>query len=193
MKILAPNKIAECLYNGEVIIIPTETVYGIACDARNNEAVKKIYQIKGRNFDKPLQVMVSRLETAENFLEFDERAKEYAKKYLPGALTMVLKKKENSNLSPFLNNNNDTLGLRIPNHKTLLEMLDLIDFPIAATSANLSGGKDNTSCEEAMEALKDTEIQNALDGGKCIFSKPSTVADFTSKEIRIIRQGDLVI
>ncbi len=193
MKIVNSKIISEALYNGEVVIIPTETVYGIACDARNNNAVQKIYEIKGRNFDKPLQIMVSKIKIAEKFLEFDERSKSYADKYLPGALTMVLKKKDNSNLSPFLNNNNDTLGLRIPNHKTLLEMLDMLDFPIAATSANLSGGKDNTTCEEAINALKDKEINFALDGGKCLFSKPSTVADFTSQEIKIIRQGDLVI
>ncbi len=193
IKIIDIFSAASALKSGEVIVIPTETVYGIAADARNNAAVKRIYEIKGRPYTKPLQLMAYNLEQARKYLKFTDREENIAKSLLPGPLTMILEKKVNL-LAKEINTINNTMGLRIPNHTTLLSLLELIDFPIVATSANISGGVDPTTVEEAINNLNDTALNYAVDGGKCLISKPSTVADFTNEnEIRIIREGSVTI
>lgn len=182
---------AEALKKGEVLIIPTETVYGIAADATNKSAVTRIYEIKGRSFDKPLQLMVANLKMAEEFLLFNHKAKSIAEKFLPGALTMVLEKKPDTNLVKEINLKDNSIGLRIPDHDVLLKLLNTIDFPIVATSANISGATDPINVDEAINNLAERNIKFALDGGKCSISKPSTVADFRDGDIKILRQGSV--
>lgn len=180
---------AKALKDGEVIVIPTETVYGIAADARNNSAVELIYKIKGRPNTKPLQLMVADIEKAKEYLEFSARDEKVAKKFLPGPLTMVLKEKPHS-LSDRINTVNDTIGLRISDHEILQSLLKELDFPIVATSANISGNKEPVTVQEAIENLDHRGINYALDGGRCKISTPTTVADFTDQnKITILRNG----
>ncbi len=194
MKIIDLHIAASALKNGEVIVIPTETVYGIAADARNKSAVELIYKIKKRDSSKPLQLMVSNIDSAKRYLEFDKRSKKIAKKFLPGPLTMILEKKPSSILAENLNSADNTLGLRIPDHSILFALLSMINFPIAATSANISGSKDPVNITQAVKNLKGKDINYALDGGECKISTPSTVADFTSSDkIKIVRPGEITL
>ena len=126
------------LENGNLVIFPTETVYGLGADATNDEAIKKIYQIKNRPFDNPIICHFSNLKDIEKNFEINEIEYDLAKKFWPGPLTLVLKKKLNSKISPLLSNNTRFVGCRIPNNKIALNLLNNINFPLAAPSANLS-------------------------------------------------------
>jgi L-threonylcarbamoyladenylate synthase len=183
------------LQQGEAIIIPTETVYGIAVDATNFIAVEKIYAAKNRKRDVPLQIMCKNLAHAKQFGIFNTKAEGLGKKYFPGAITIVVNKVEGCKLSENININNKTIGIRVPNHELLLELLNSLDFPLAATSANISGQPATVDYRSALEVLKPQGVNFGLDGGKCLFTVPSTVVDATddSGDIKILRLGAIEI
>jgi L-threonylcarbamoyladenylate synthase len=182
----------ETLKNGGVILLPTETVYGIAVDARNKSAVEKIYEIKNRDYSKPLQIMVSSVEEAKKIAEFNNKAQELAKKYWPGALTIILKLKPDYLANNF-NKMNDTVGIRIPNHSLALEILRAFNSPLAVTSANISGKGDNISFAEAKTSLGD-KLDLLIDGGSSDIGISSTVIDLTDEtNPKILRQGSVII
>ncbi len=185
-------KAVETLKNGGVILLPTETVYGIAADARNKSAIEKIYEIKGRDLTKPLQVMVATLEEAEKIAVFNDEARALAKKFWPGALTIILKLKQGSLPNNF-NKLNDTIGIRIPNHEIALEILREFNAPLAASSANISGDTDNVSFAEAKGSLGEGP-DFFVDGGGSVIGISSTVVDMTDgKNPKILRQGSVDI
>jgi L-threonylcarbamoyladenylate synthase len=182
----------ETLKAGGVILLPTETVYGIAADARSKSAIEKIYSIKGREDTKPLQVLVSSLEQAEQIAEFNVKARELARKFWPGALTIVLKLRSDG-IPNYFNKNSDTVGIRIPNHPIALEILRELGSPLAATSANISGQGDNITFAAAQKSLGD-KLDMLIDGGESKVGISSTVIDATNPaEIKILRQGSVRI
>ncbi len=186
------NKAVETLKAGGVILLPTETVYGIAADARSKSAIEKIYDIKGRNNSKPLQVLVSSLEQAEEIAEFNVKARELARKFWPGALTIVLKLRSDG-IPNYFNKNSDTIGIRIPNHPIALEVLRELGSPLVATSANISGESDNITFAAAQKTLGD-KLDMLLDGGESKVGVSSTVVDLTNPaEVKILRQGSVKI
>ena len=178
---------------GKVIAIKTDTVYGLVCNALDELAVNNIYKIKHRESKKPLSIFVKDIEEVDKYADTSKltnRTKSIMSKNWPGALTVVLKKK--NHLLDHLLSGLDSIGIRIPNDKTLLEVLSKIDFPLAETSCNLSGEKEFASANEIKKALGD-KIDLIVDGGIVTNNKPSTVVSLENDEPLILRPGDVKI
>lgn len=176
----------EVLKSGGVILIPTETVYGIAADATNPEAVEKIYKIKNRPREKALQLLVPNLESARKYADFSGLSEKAAEKHWPGELTLVLDRVDES--ISHLSTNDGTVGVRIPRHPILDELFARIDFPLTATSANISGQPASTTFAEAQEIGK--KLDFLIDGGDCEVGIASTVADLRDpNKITLHREG----
>ncbi len=180
------QKAIKILKSGGIIIYPTDTLYGIGCDATNKKAVEKLFKIKKRDKNKPVSICAS-WEIIEELCIISDSAKKILKKNLPGKLTGILGIKKNTKLSNLAIKNN-TVGARIPNHPFVLELLKNIDFPIIASSANISG-------EPSPARFKDIKI-NAdfkINGDDFVSGNPSTIIDFTKKPFKILRQGGLIL
>ena len=142
-KILKSNKrniiiASELLKKNKIVGIPTETVYGLGGRADNDNTIKKIFNIKNRPFNNPLILHYKNTERALNDIFYDERAKELAKEFWPGPLTLVSKIK-NKNISKLATANLNTVAVRVPSNKSIKELLMQLDFPVAAPSANRYG------------------------------------------------------
>jgi L-threonylcarbamoyladenylate synthase len=193
---------AEALKNNQVICFATETVYALACDATSDVAVKRLYKIKQRDMKKPIAVFVKNLEAAKEFLNFNEIENKIAENFMPGMITLILNKKiiPNQNIkyrqnikdgvliSSFLNKNENTLGLRIPDHKFCLELLKNFNGVIAATSANISKEAAAIDFEQVKQYFSD-KIDLIIDGGICKNKLSSTVLKVDDDQINILRQG----
>jgi len=179
------QKAARHLKDGGTVILPTDTVYGIAANAMDEMAVSKIYAAKGRRFDKPLIVFVKNLGEAENFAGLTPLAQRLAQAFLPGPLSLVLKKRGHQ-LAKNLTGDFDTIGIRIPDNVIVSALLAACPFPLAVTSANRSG-------EASPKTLRDVKIPAdcILDGGDCALGVVSTVVDARGEMPKILRAGAL--
>ncbi|MFA6290824.1 MAG: L-threonylcarbamoyladenylate synthase [Victivallales bacterium] len=165
---------------GAVLLLPTETVYGFMCRWDDSEARARIYNMKKRSSDKPFQMLSSSIAQAEKEgLILDGEAKKIAEKFFPGPLTLVVK-----------NRNGGTTGLRIPNHPFMLKFIGEIAFPLAATSANISGEPASLTVEDALKNLESLPDM-ALDSGRIEEGAPSTVVDASSTPFKILRPGPI--
>ncbi len=165
---------------GSVLLLPTETVYGFMCRWDDSEARDRIFKMKKRSSDKPFQMLASSIAQAEKEgLIFDGEAKIIAEKFFPGPLTLIVE-----------NRNGGTTGLRIPNHPFILKLIEKIGFPLAATSANISGEPAALTVEDA---LKNLEIlpDIAVDSGKIEAGTASTVVDASTTPFKILRPGPI--
>lgn len=185
------NKAKELLQNGDLVAIPTETVYGLGANALDNLAVLKVYEVKQRPFFDPLIIHVASNEQAIKYAEFnDERLNKLAQKFWPGPLTLLLPKK---NIIPDLVTSGlDRVAIRVPNHEITLELLKQIDLPIAAPSANPFGYVSPTEPEHVNKQLG-SKINYILDGGKCTVGIESTIVGVEGNEVCIYRLGGLAI
>ena len=147
------DKYKNILLHDGVVITETDTVPAIICNALSEKAVKKIYNIKQRSSKKPIAIFCSSIEMAENYLNVDNANSAVLEHLCPGPLTLVLDRLQNNDLAASLNINNDSIGLRIPNHKFLLALIGRLGFPLAATSANISN-----------EALELNKIKQTFSG-----------------------------
>ncbi len=175
----------ELLQEGEIVAFPTDTVYGLGANAFYSPGIIKLFEAKGRDANKAIAVLIGDINQLELLTEeLNETAKKLAKKFWPGALTLVVPKKTEL---PELLTAGNSIGIRIPDHPVALELLKEFG-PIAATSANLSG---KTSPHDARDVLKqlNKRIPLILDGGRCSGGIPSTVVDCSNGEVRILRPG----
>lgn len=179
-------KAARTVKNGGVAVVPTETVYGFAADAFNIEARRKIYEIKGRSFKKPLILMTPDIESARILLEIPKKALKIAQKFWPGQLTLVL---PTTPIGKLLSGGRDNLGLRIPDDEFMLKFLKEAATPLMTTSVNVSNKKSAKTYEETL--LFDGIADIIVDGGKCRFSFESNVIDMIKFPYVIIRKGCL--
>lgn len=172
---------------GEVIGIPTETVYGLAGDACDISAIKKIYSAKNRPNTNPLILHFASVQQIQPFVEdFPENLLKLTQKFWPGPLTILLKK---SNLVPNeITANQDLVAVRIPNHVLLLSILSQLDFPLAAPSANTYGMVSPTSAKHVMQDLKG-KIPFILDGGTCKNGLESTIVGLQEQKVVVYRLG----
>lgn len=183
------HKAKDLLESGELVAIPTETVYGLAANALNADAVVKIFETKNRPHFDPLIVHVASLEQAQSLVEdFPSHAKLLAEKFWPGPLTLLLKKK--SVVPDLVTSGLETVGIRMPEHPLTLELLRSIDFPLAAPSANPFGYISPTTAQHVSAQLGD-KIQLILDGGPCEVGVESTIIDCTSDIPVVVRLGGL--
>ena len=183
------KKAAELLKKGEVVAIPTETVYGLAANAFDEKAVEKIFIAKGRPSDNPLIVHISELsQWAELVESIPENALALARAFWPGPLTIILKK---SSLIPSRTSGGlDTVGVRMPLHPTARAIISAAGVPLAAPSANNSGKPSTTTAEHCLHDL-DGKIPLIIDSGECSVGVESTVVTLVPKVPRVLRPGGI--
>jgi len=182
-------EVVSKLKSGEVIGLPTETVYGLAGRCDNKNTVENIYKIKNRPKNNPLIIHYSNSYDALKDIFADSRAIELAEKFWPGPLSIVAKIKSES-ISKTALANLDTVAVRVPSNKIFLDILNKLKIPLAAPSANRYGKISPTSAKDVYEELK-SKIAIILDGGPSIIGLESTVVDLTKKDTKIIRYGGL--
>jgi len=185
---------ASALKAGHLVAFPTETVYGLGADARNADAVKRIYQVKGRPADHPLIVHISSINQVEKWAaEIPDYAIALARKFWPGPMTLIFKRSEIA--QDFITGGQDTVGLRIPSDPLALALIaefeKISDSAIAAPSANRFGHVSPTTVLAVSAELSDylAEDDLILDGGTCSIGVESTIIDCTGKSPRILRPG----
>lgn len=165
---------ADILRAGGLVAFPTETVYGLGGDARDDRAVARIYQAKGRPRFNPLIVHVPDLATARRYAVFDARAEEVAARFWPGPLTLVLPLRPDAGLSALVTAELPTVAIRVPAHPIAQALLRAFDGPLAAPSANPSGKVSPTRASHVVEGLSG-RIEAVLDGGSCKVGLESTI------------------
>lgn len=182
---------AAFLLEGRVVVYPTETVYGLGCDATNKRAIKRIYSMKGREFEKGFLVLVDSLKMAKQLVVFNKAATQFAKEFWPGALTLILPTTpEGKKLFK-----SKTLGVRISSNTLATAIVKKIGRPLISTSANLTGRPAAQSGRQVMDIFESANDQPdlVLDSGKLGKSKGSTMVDCSSDKPVVLRQGDLKI
>ena len=179
------------LKNGEVVAIPTETVYGLAASAFSPDAVGKIFKAKGRPQDNPLIVHISDFDDLAKITEeVPESAVKLAENFWPGPLTMILKKNEKIPLE--VTAGLSTVAVRFPSHKYARAVIEAAGVPLAAPSANLSGKPSPTSAQHVMRDLAG-KIPMIIDGGECEVGLESTVIDLTGEKPMLLRPGAVTL
>jgi L-threonylcarbamoyladenylate synthase len=185
------DKAIEILKNGDVVGIPTETVYGLAGNALNIDAVTKIFEVKNRPTFDPLIIHTSSFDRISNYVTgIPEKAQLLAKQFMPGPLTFLLPKK--SIIPDLVTSGLDSVAVRIPNHSLTIELLQNLDFPLAAPSANPFGYISPTTAQHVDNQLG-TKIKYILDGGECGIGIESTIIGFFEDAPIVYRKGGLAI
>ena len=186
------NKIKEILDNDGVIIFPTDTVYGIACNCFSEKAIKKVFDIKKRPENKPINVLSNNLDKIKLVSRnISEKEKFLIDKYMPGALTIILDK--NEKVSDILTAGLDTIGVRIPKNNISLRILENVSFPLATTSANISGDSAGIKISDFLKEF-DGVVDSIIDGGETDLKVASTIVRVESdNKLKIIREGTLKI
>ncbi len=183
------DKIAVMLNKGGMVAVPTETVYGLAINAENGVAARFVYDVKKRDYEKPLSVLVTGMDMVERYCDnIPESAYRLAEKYWPGPLTMVLE--ENGTIPGTVTAETGTLGVRCPDHPVTLAIIKAVDAPLAAPSANPSDKPSPKTAQEVLDYF-DTDIEGIVDGGTCALGLESTVLDLTTSEPKILREGGI--
>ena len=179
---------AQVLRGGGLVALPTETVYGLAARADSAAAVAAIYRAKGRPDFNPLIVHVPDLAAAEKIAEFDDRAQKLAGHFWPGALTLVLPLRRDARIAPAVTAGLPTIALRCPAHPVMRAVLESSGLPLAAPSANRSGGVSPTRAEHVAASLGDA-VGLVLDGGPCTAGIESTIVALRQRGWEILRPG----
>jgi len=190
----------EYLQAGKTVIFPTETSYGLGCDATNQTAVNKIFKIKNRRLDKPLLMVVSTIEMVKEYLEWTQLFQNLADKYWPGPLTVVGRLKfQNSIKSKILASGvvtqNGTVAVRVTNAEVPKYLSEKLGRPIVATSANIANAGDVYDSAELIKMYAGHESQPdiIITAGVLPSNLPSTIVSVIEGELKILRQGSLII
>ena len=183
---------AACLLrDGGIVIFPTETVYGLGASAYSKEAVKKVFEAKGRPQDNPLICHIASFDSLSDVASYvPEEAVTLAKEFWPGPLTLVLKK--NESIADEVTCGLDTVGVRMPDHPVALRLLEKAGVPIAAPSANISGSPSPTRIEHVIEDMMN-RVDAIIDGGDCSVGIESTVLDMTKNPPIVLRPGGVTL
>jgi L-threonylcarbamoyladenylate synthase len=177
---------AEMIKRGELVVFPTDTVYGVGCDPYDITAIARIYEAKGRSAQKALPLLLAGVDYLDKVaLEVPSAAQALGEAFWPGALTLVVPRRPEL---PELLSGNATIAVRVPGHEDLRNMIRECGGFIAATSANLSGQPDATDAESARDYLGEW-VALVVDGGPVRGGVPSTVVDCTVSPARVLREG----
>lgn len=169
------SQAVNVLKNGGVIAYPTDTTFGIGCDVSNAAAVMRIFEIKGRNFDKPLSIACSSIEMLRRYALINALSDSMLSQFYPGPVTLLLHKPDL--ISDTITSGSKKVGVRIPNHRHTLDMIEALGRPIITTSANLSGQP---------EPVHSSDIALPVDficPGECDYNQASTIIDIENKNI----------
>ena len=183
-KLLKP---AQIIKNGGLVIFPTETVYGIGTNALDSKAVKKLYEVKKRPYEKPISLLVNSIEMIENIAkDITKLEYELIKKFFPGPLTIILKKKEN--ISNIVTANKETVGVRMPQNDIALKLIEYAGVPIATPSANISGKPSGTNMKDIMRDFE-KKVEYFIDNGPSKIGQASTIVQIIDETPYILRKG----
>lgn len=183
------EKATEQLKGDQLVAIPTETVYGLAANAFSETAIKKIFALKKRPLNNPLIVHIKASEDLDLIAtDIPLAARKLAERFWPGPLTLVLKKR--ASISHLITAGNDTVAVRMPNHKVTLDLLHSLDFPIVAPSANPFKSISPTTAQH-VETYFEKEKLTVLDGGACTFGIESTIIGFEGNRPLVYRLGSI--
>ena len=177
------------LDKNECVAIPTETVYGLAGNAYSNKATSKIFKLKKRHKKNPLIVHYDSFETLKKDCYTNNHFYKLYKKFCPGPITFVLKLKKDSKISKNVTNNKNTLAVRFPSHPLTKKLLKLLNYPLAAPSANISTKISPVSIEDVMEEFGN-KIKFILNGGRCKIGLESTIISLVGRP-KILRLGGM--
>ncbi len=187
----ALERAIELLRQGQVIALPTDTVYGVAADGLNPAAIERLYVVKERPRDKAIPLLLASAgDLAQVAAQVHEAARILAAKFWPGALTLVVHAQ--AIVPSVLRAERDSVAVRVPDHPIPRELARVLGRPLAATSANISGGRDPSTAQE-VEAQLGGRLALILDGGRVGGGVPSTVVDVSITPPRVLRQGALAI
>ena len=186
------KEVKKVLDNDGIIIMPTDTVYGIACNCFSQRAIEKLFEIKKRAKYKPINVLTDSIEKMYMVAkDINPKEQELIDKYMPGSLTIILNKKED--VPYILTGGLDTVGVRIPNDARALSILKEVDYPLATTSANVSGDPDGIKIEDFIREF-DGKVDIIIDGGITNIKQSSTIVKVEEDgELKIIREGSTII
>lgn len=188
-----PGKIKEAtkvIRKGGLIVFPTETVYGLGCDALNERAVAKVFQVKKRDRGKPLLILIGAKKDLNRYARnISPAAKKLIKKYWPGPLTLIFRKTKKI---PLIVSGRGKIAVRLSGSRLARELVKKSGRPIIGTSANLSGKKNITSVQGARRQFQG-KVDLIIDGGKLRSSRTSTIIDCSGAKPEIVRQGALLV
>ena len=182
------DRIVNEIESGNLVISPTDTVYGIMADSMNLDAIKNVFEAKNRDYSKPLILLVSNTNMLYDYVEeVNDIEKELIDRYMPGRLTIILKK--NNKVSNMISSGSDFVGIRIPDNKEIITIINKLGRPVISTSANISGNDTINSIDTIDKKLLD-KISYIKDGG-IIDSKSSTIVRVIYNKVQILRDGEL--
>ena len=179
------DKIIELLNRGGLLAMPTDTVFGLAC-MMDEKAIARVYEAKGRSFDKPLPMMCSSKKMISEVAKISEEAEKIIDRFMPGALTIVFAKQET--IADYITNGRKTIGIRMPDDDFILSLIEKLGKPLMVTSANISGNGSLTRWEDVLSAM-DGKIEGII-CEDARGDKASTIID-VSGDLRLLREGPL--
>lgn len=185
------KNVIDVLKAGGLVVVPSDTVYGLSVDAMNTAAVEKLIAFKARPAGKPISVFTGSISEAEKYVEIVPESRSFIDMSIPGPYTLVLPSKHV--LSGLLESEYGTLGIRVPDFEFINNLVLQFGSPVTATSANIAGESPHYSVESLLNSLSEKKkamIDLIIDGGKLPRKQPSTVVDLTADTIKILRQGD---
>ena len=190
---ITPDAIAQAVRTldaGGLVVMPTDTVYGLAAAADDRPALEKLFAAKGRPQDKPVVVMAADCRAAMRLVEFPEAARKLAQAFWPGPLTLVLPWQASFTISTAVTAGRPAIGLRVPDHPAALAILRAFGRPLAVTSANLSGAESAVEAWQ-IEAELGKQADLILDGGAAPLGIESTILEVTAGGLKLLRRGAL--
>ena len=181
------NLIIKAIKDGKIVVLPTDTLFGLSCDLNNITSVRKIYEIKNRPFTLPLSVAVKNKDYIYKITNnVSKKAEEIINSYFPGQVTIVLEK---NNLIPdIVTSNSKYVGIRIPNDENLLYILDKLDSPIVLTSANLHGRENCKNLDDVKKQIGD-KVDYIYNVSTKVNNKCSTIVKIVNNNVEILRNG----
>ena len=183
------KEVIEILKNNGIIIFPTETVYGIGTNGLNKEAIKKLYEVKQRPLNKPINLLVSNIEmvnqVAKNISKLEYKIMQ---NFFPGPLTIILEKKDI--VPDILTANTNTVGIRMPSGKIARKLIEYAGVPIATPSANISGKPSGTNIKDIQKDFEG-KVDYFIDNGESKLGIPSTIVRVINNEVHILRHGSI--
>ena len=179
------------LRKGSVGVFPTDTVYGIGCDALNLQALEKLFNIKHRPLDKPINILVSNIDMVKKFTNnINNIEQKLMENFWPGALTIIFDK---SNIVPgLLTSGLDTVGIRMPNNDICLDIIDKLGTPIAMSSANISNELPDNNIENLLRDFE-SKVSFIINSGSLKSCTPSTIVKVENNNIKLIRKGKIAL
>lgn len=178
--------VTKALDEDKLIVFPTETVFGIAGNALKVEVIDKLFQAKKRDYSKPFSLMLSDINKIKDIAYVSDYEEKVINKFMPGPITLILKKRDC--ISNLATASRDTVGVRIPNHAIALSILKSVDYPLATSSANISGRANNSDIEDIINDLANY-VDVFIKGNISNNLLASTVVEIKNNEINILREG----